>query len=861
MAEAVRTRIDIDVRGGDEVERAAASLDKLAAAEGRATDGASALTVASDKESKVIERNAVGVDKLAQRYDADYRSRQRYLKDREALTRAMNAGLGGTEAYSVALAGLTKHEAELSRVTNDNVPMGSRFGEATIAADRFANTLERVREFSWQNSTFSGDEIDRVVNPLQLLNRTLGVMPALAITAGAAMEGALTLIGARAQSALADLEEVNRKVGGLGVNQISGAQIVGASAGMTQDQTRAALENAGKEFAQYQRNAGGVKDALEAVDKDFLKIVDSARSAGEFIDAVGREIQSLPRAEALDLSKALLGDDAGARMFESVRNGALSMHSLGDEASRAGELNDELARHADEMRKQIDEAAQIANTKLLTAFQSLGSPIDDLRLSWYSVLGSIGDAITRSEELRQVMQGLLHPIDTIMGAPKVIGNLIAGQTPQDRPIGRLIDMQQRNDFDALKSQWMSAGPKIEFPTIGETRKRFEDRANAEEKEKETSRGRAHGGGRSGLSDASRAEDQYDKITRQLQGQLSLLSSQGDEHDRIKLALDIEKQQIALGSGATDMQKRGVADLVTQIDAATKAQQKFNEEAKAMQEAYGSIANSLSGSIKSIVHGGSPLDALNKSLTSMQDNLIDATLTGGGPFGKALGFAGKDGATGGAFGAIGDMLGLGGDKTTQKMEVQAGVVNVAGGIGGSVTGLLGLGSNSNFAGQAAGAVGPFEQTSSGGGIFGAIGSWLGSLGQNAAGTDNWRGGLTWVGEQGPELLNLPGGSQIMSNRDSVDLARSQARAADSHASAMAMMAGQRSAATSGVVAAPVTVNVHNAPAGTEVKETTDSRGQRRVDVVINERGAQSLTSSHGREAMRSTYGVAPKLAQR
>lgn len=34
--------------------------------------------------------------------------------------------------------------------------------------------------------------------------------------------------------------------------------------------------------------------------------------------------------------------------------------------------------------------------------------------------------------------------------------------------------------------------------------------------------------------------------------------------------------------------------------------------------------------------------------------------------------------------------------------------------------------------------------------------------NAAGTDNWRGGLTWVGEKGPELLNLPQGSQIIPN---------------------------------------------------------------------------------------------------
>ena len=37
--------------------------------------------------------------------------------------------------------------------------------------------------------------------------------------------------------------------------------------------------------------------------------------------------------------------------------------------------------------------------------------------------------------------------------------------------------------------------------------------------------------------------------------------------------------------------------------------------------------------------------------------------------------------------------------------------------------------------------------------------------NAAGTDYWRGGLTWVGEAGPELVSLPRGSQIMDAQES------------------------------------------------------------------------------------------------
>lgn len=37
--------------------------------------------------------------------------------------------------------------------------------------------------------------------------------------------------------------------------------------------------------------------------------------------------------------------------------------------------------------------------------------------------------------------------------------------------------------------------------------------------------------------------------------------------------------------------------------------------------------------------------------------------------------------------------------------------------------------------------------------------------NATGNDNWRGGLTWVGESGPELAMLPAGTRIMSAQES------------------------------------------------------------------------------------------------
>ena len=47
-----------------------------------------------------------------------------------------------------------------------------------------------------------------------------------------------------------------------------------------------------------------------------------------------------------------------------------------------------------------------------------------------------------------------------------------------------------------------------------------------------------------------------------------------------------------------------------------------------------------------------------------------------------------------------------------------------------------------------------------------GMWVGNGGSmNASGTDNFRGGWTWVGENGPELVSLPKGSQILNNQES------------------------------------------------------------------------------------------------
>lgn len=68
----------------------------------------------------------------------------------------------------------------------------------------------------------------------------------------------------------------------------------------------------------------------------------------------------------------------------------------------------------------------------------------------------------------------------------------------------------------------------------------------------------------------------------------------------------------------------------------------------------------------------------------------------------------------------------------------------------------------------------SQGASGGGFWGQalgfVAKAFTGVGANAGGTSNWRGGLSWVGEKGPELVNLPKGAQVMPAAQSSAMAR-------------------------------------------------------------------------------------------
>jgi hypothetical protein len=288
----------------------------------------------------------------------------------------------------------------------------------------------------------------------------------------------------------------------------------------------------------------------------------------------------------------------------------------------------------------------------------------------------------------------------------------------------------------------------------------------------------------------------------------------------RIAIDDRLKQKILEVGEAERKR------VLQEEEDARALRNRREE---LDIARSGVSGSMSGALRAMANGENVGEALNQALTGMRDRIFDMASS---RFSEAL--LGPMGSASG--GVLGNIFGFGQSQNVAQMTVSAGNVVVMGaaglpGVGGAGGGILG-------------------------GIFDKIGSLFSSIGQNADGTDAWRGGLTWVGERGPELLNLPRGSQIMSNEQSVSYARDQATAARSHAAAMAMAPGRQSAPAA---AGNVYVTVENAPAKARVEHSTDSKGQRRVRVVFDEMVGTALHSAHGRSAM-AAMGVKPRLAR-
>ena len=194
---------------------------------------------------------------------------------------------------------------------------------------------------------------------------------------------------------------------------------------------------------------------------------------------------------------------------------------------------------------------------------------------------------------------------------------------------------------------------------------------------------------------------------------------------------------------------GYGNLAVAAEKAKAQQQNIINGLDSVRDASNSI---LGGLAHALAEHKKPIDALKASLAGIGSKLIDTGVNG---ITTAL-FGGQGKAGGGLFGdLLGGLFGggKGGPSAVGVQNVSAGIVNVNGGLGGA------LGGGGGGGGGGFGIIGSIFSAIFGGG--GATGG-AGGIGHNAEGTDAWAGGPTWVGEKGPEIVNVPRGAQIVPN---------------------------------------------------------------------------------------------------
>ena len=245
-----------------------------------------------------------------------------------------------------------------------------------------------------------------------------------------------------------------------------------------------------------------------------------------------------------------------------------------------------------------------------------------------------------------------------------------------------------------------------------------------------------------------------------------------------------------------LSEKDVAAL-TEMDDAQKRMQKSNEALqKQIAAQFAPHATEAFETLTKVI--GNLGDALVKSgVVDAFGYILESAVGLIAPLGKDEGAA-KSLAT--SLRPLAQMLAL----IADTMSVIAGLVNVLAGIGsldknrissGWTTMTTGLGFNSTYASNMqkleqsyaqADAAASGDSTYYNGQFYGnsdaalyaqweaegmgmSFDLWKQSRGRNAAGTYNWRGGLTWVGESGPELVGLPAGAQVYTAQESREIA--------------------------------------------------------------------------------------------
>jgi hypothetical protein len=520
------------------------------------------------------------------------------------------------------------------------------------------------------------------------LNRSIGVAGATFTRAfgagvGIGLATQLPAMMARAVSSVGDLSEAAEKAG-VSIRDLQKIQFAGLGSGLQLDEIVQNLAMFNKRIGEAATKGGDLAKLFEA---NGLSIRDNNGQIRDTVDLLA-EVADLVKNARSEQERTVIATTAlgrgGAALIPFLMQGSAAMRQLMKNAEDAGFVIDEkLVRKADEFSdKWTTAAATFGNIWKATlagvamdmedAFNGLAG-IDEFLREWTGkglIKNPLSDIIDpQGKSTRDAQQ-------KIEAARRFQENLEAGwrervdereilrQQPQpldelgqrrlailDEEIGRYdrLIVAHKKFIDQLRSYAFNLQPDVRPPPGTNS---FKPSIVPVEPAKPDKAAAADANKLQDMLQGLRAQNEALALQNALFGQSDAVKARAAEQQR--LLNELARDNIAL----TPQQKAELDQLLGTYQSLSEASDALAEHQEAMAESSGALVDGLRETTFAAVDDiESAADAALKALQSLEKQLLDALLFGGGPFAKMFGTAGQDGAPGGVLGnLIGNLMG-------------------------------------------------------------------------------------------------------------------------------------------------------------------------------------------------------------
>ncbi|PDT68575.1 hypothetical protein CO683_15315 [Bradyrhizobium ottawaense] len=632
--------------------------------------------------------------------------------------------------------------------------------------------LDQFQRDMNQAGDLADSAVDRIERSFASLNPTAGGFASL----GAAAAGVTGLVGGllaaltKVNSELADLQK-NAEYTGLTAERFQQIQFAAGQGGVSSQESVNDLRKVASLLADAKENENSLTKLLDVNNIKYkdrngqvLTLNQLLPIGIDLINKFGSIPEKTKAAQMLGLSESWV---------EAIRNGSKSFEDIAQSADAAGVIIDgaTVAKAA-----AFDRAWKQSSAQLAAQFKSVSSDIggwlDDLidkandlvktALASQNIQSGSGQSLfdryaDAADIFQKNLRGATQDVDQVTRAIDAMNKSGKGD-PEIVSALELIRAKAQLAADMLKAA-AEQQSKVDFPggiplPAGRPAGANRDDPNA---------AKLPTRGKEGSADAyDRATESIIKHTARAEADAASMGRGTAAQAELRAETELFAAAQKAGIPITDKVRDQIQDLAQDAGEATDALAKakvasdidFGSKtafltprdlsiAQQLQSIYG---NDIPAALNSSEAAGLRFNATIKDLSNLGQQINSGFLV---EFTQQIrnGASAMDALKSAGLSALGKIS----DKLAQMAADQLWSSAFGGGGGGGLLGLLGIGGGGvNANGSISGAIGP---TSVGGAPL---------VGAFASGTNFAPGGMSLVGENGPELLNIPRGSQVIPN---------------------------------------------------------------------------------------------------